>query len=425
MSAPAVLLVAYQCAPGQGSVSQIGWEWYARMASSPGLTLVTHVRNRPALEAAGAPLGASDILYIDTEWFAGPLYRLARRIFPRSEHSVFIVASLDYFVFDLCAYRQLRRRLADGAAWRLLHRVTPVTLAAPTCLGRLGLATVVGPLNCGLGQPAGFGASTRREGSALSRLRGATRMLDWLMASSARCSTILTASRAALASVPPRHRARCRMMCENGVDLQRFQVTPWPDAPGAGKPLRILFVGRLVGVKGLEMLLEACARLQLEGVALQLDVLGDGPMALPWQEQASQLGLDGSVHFHGAASMDAVAAGMRACHVLCLPSVRESGGAVLLEAMASARPVIALAFGGPAEIVNADVGALLPMSNPAQVSADLARTLADICRAPDAWRQRGLNGRKAVETQYSWPAKIAAARDLYRALVGEGAQPCR
>ena len=105
MSPQHILLVAYQCGPGMGSVSQIGWEWYARLSRECAVTLVTHVRNREALSQAQAPLPGSEIIYVDTEWFAGPLYRLARRIFPRSEHAVFMVSSLDYFVFDYAAYR--------------------------------------------------------------------------------------------------------------------------------------------------------------------------------------------------------------------------------------------------------------------------------------------------------------------------------
>src|SRR6185503_9918067 len=90
-SAPRVLLAAYQCGPGMGSVSQIGWEWYSRLSRRVAVTLITHIRNREALEAAGAPFNDSEIIYIDTEWFAGPLYRLAKKIFPASEHSVFLV----------------------------------------------------------------------------------------------------------------------------------------------------------------------------------------------------------------------------------------------------------------------------------------------------------------------------------------------
>ena len=67
MSSSAILLVAYQCGPGMGSVSQIGWEWYARLSEGRAVTLVTHERNRAALEAAGAPLPGTDILYVNTE----------------------------------------------------------------------------------------------------------------------------------------------------------------------------------------------------------------------------------------------------------------------------------------------------------------------------------------------------------------------
>ncbi|MGD9299603.1 MAG: glycosyltransferase family 4 protein, partial [Thiohalocapsa sp.] len=78
---------AYQCGPGMGSVSQIGWEWYSRTAARVPVTLLTHVRNRKALEARGAPLAGSEIIYVDTEWFAGPLYRFAKKLFPNSEHA--------------------------------------------------------------------------------------------------------------------------------------------------------------------------------------------------------------------------------------------------------------------------------------------------------------------------------------------------
>jgi glycosyltransferase involved in cell wall biosynthesis len=126
------------------------------------------------------------------------------------------------------------------------------------------------------------------------------------------------------------------------------------------------------------------------------------------------------VRFHGALPAAAVAEQMQACHVLCLPSVRESGGAVLLEAMASARPVIALDFGGPAEIVDDEVGALVAMHDPAQVTHDLAARLADLVARPEAWRQRGLAGRRRVEARYGWPAKIGAATALYAELRQRG-----
>lgn len=419
MNYPRVLLVAYQCGPGSGSVSQIGWEWYSRLCVDHDVTLVTHVRNRPALTAAGAPLSGSEIVYIDTEWFAGPLYRTARRLFPRSEHSVFLVSSLDYFVFDWVAYRTLRRKIKQGVSWDLLHRVTPVTQAAPTWLARLGLPTVIGPLNSGLSDPRGFGKVMRQESTWLVRLRVLSRLLDYLIGSSRRAAHILTASKATLESIPTRYRNRCRTMIENGVELARFVPTPWPKAPAPDRALEVLFVGRLIPVKALDLLLDAVARLTARGRLVALTVVGEGPMRQEWERYAADLGIADRVRFLGNLSGDEVSVHMRRCHVFCLPSVRESGGAVLLEAMASARPIIAMNFGGPAELVDPAVGALVELTTPNQAAEDIAAQLQAVIDNPEAWRRRGLAGRKRAESRYSWTAKVAAAARLYLEIATE------
>ena len=408
-----IIVAAYQCGPGLGSVSQIGWEWYSRLAREHEVTLVTHVRNREALAAAGAPLAGSRIVYIDTEWFAGPLYRLSRRLFPFSEHSVFMLSSLDYFLFDFQAWRVLAARMRQGERYSLVHRVTPITLAAPSWLGRLGLPVVLGPLNCGLDTPAGFESVLRKDAVWLTRLRGVGRLAAAFSGATRHAARILTATQATLASVPARHRPRCRMMVENGVDLERFRASAWPQPPSATEPLRVLFVGRLVPFKGVGMLLDAAALAAASGRPIEVTIVGSGPMEQAWRAQAAALGIERRVRFMGALPAEQVAAEMARCHVFCLPSVRESGGAVLLEAMACARPVIAVGFGGPAEIVDDEVGRLLAPVSAGQVTADLAAVLADVCADPATWRRRGIAGRRRAEQMFSWPAKVAGAAAVY------------
>lgn len=413
MSSPRILLVAYQCAPAMGSVSQIGWEWYRRLAQRAPVTLVTHQRNRPALAAAGAPLADSEVIYIDTEWFAGPLYRAARRLFPGSEHAVFLVSQLDYFVFDFVALRALKRRAGQ---WDIVHRVTPVTPSAPTRLASLGLPTVIGPLNGGLPAAApAFRGLAREDGAALRLLRVWPRLLDAMFGSTRRAARILSATDATRASVPDRHRGKVVPMLENGVDLTRFAATPWPPAPSAGNPLRVLFVGRMVPIKGVPMLLEALARVACQ-VPVQLDLIGDGPLRATLQQQARSLGLDDAVRFLGAADLDTVAQALRAAHVLCLPSVRESGGAVLLEAFASARPAIAIRFGGPGELVDEELGVAIAPTSHEAVVAEIAAALLDITVNPAQWRARGEAARARAATSYDWEAKIDAMLALYSEL---------
>jgi glycosyltransferase involved in cell wall biosynthesis len=405
-------------------VSQIGWEWFTGMAAQRPVTLVTHVRNRPAIEAA-PDRPVAEVLYIDTEWFAGPLYRLSRRLFPHSEHSVFLVSQIDYFVFDAVALRQLRAHLRAGADWALVHVVTPVTLSAPTRLGKLGLPLVRGPLNCGLPLPSGFPDILKREGSILAHLRVLPRAVEAVLGSLRSSAAILVATRATRASVPANARQRCVPMLENAVHLSRFEAAAALPAPGPGIPLRVSFVGRMIPFKAMQLLLHAMARLREQGVPVQLSAGGSGPMLAEWQALAQQLGLAQAVEWRGNVALDEVAGLMQGSHVFCLPSIRESGGAVLLEAMACARPVIGLDFGGPAEVVDDEVGWKLPMPDAESVIAGLVKVLLGIVSDPEAAAAKGRRGRERVLARYTWPAKMQAASDLYEQVLRRRAAPAQ
>jgi glycosyltransferase involved in cell wall biosynthesis len=419
IAAPRLLLSAYQCGPGMGSVSQIGWHWYSRLARRLPTTLFTHVRNRAAITAAGGPIDGSQIEYVDTEWFAGPLYRLASRLFRKSEHAVFLVSSLDFYVYDQAALRIARARSADGSPWDIVHAPTPVSPLAATRLYRLGLPVVLGPWNGNLGLPPGFHDILRADSTWLYPVRNLGRVVDALVGGTRHATAILTATRATWAGIPSRHRHLCVPMLENGVELATFPPAPWPAPPGvAGEPLRLVFVGRLVPFKGVGMLLDAVAKVTPE-IPIRLRIVGDGPMAGAWREQTARLGLGERVSFTGNLPPAAVAAELRAAHAMCLPSVRESGGAVLLEAMACARPVIAIGFGGPAEIVDDRVGRCLPATSSGEVVAALVEALRDLVRHPADWRRRGEAGRVSAESRYDWDAKVEAAVRFYRDLLAD------
>lgn len=438
---PRLLLSAYQCGPGMGSVSQIGWHWYSRLARRLPVTLLTHSRNRAAIDAAGGPVGESRILYVDTEWFAGPLYRFASRIFRSSEHAVFLVSSLDFYVYDRDALRIARKEALDGMAWDLVHAPTPVSPLAATRLHRLGLPVVLGPWNGNLGLPPGFRDILRKDSAWLYPIRHLGRLFDAILGGTRHASVLLTATKSTTAGIPTRYHHLCVPMLENGVELETFTAAPWPaaprsapkdvpkDAPGikssveasveAGfdvEPLRLVFVGRLVPFKGVGMLIDAVARLSAE-IPVVLSIVGEGPMAGEWRAQVARLGLTAQVRFTGNLPPRDVAGEMHAAHVFCLPSVRESGGAVLLEAMACARPVIAVGFGGPAEIVDETVGVALPPTGPEAVVEGFVAALRDVVRNPETWRRRGETGRHRAEERYSWDAKVDLAIALYRDLL--------
>lgn len=408
MKPPRLLLSAYQCAPGQGSVSQIGWEWYSRMARRCPVTLVTHVRNRPFLEAAGAPLKGSEVIYIDTEWFAGPLYSLSRRLFPRSEHSVFLFSSLDFYVFDQQALRQLLPRRTE---WDLVHIVTPVSPSAHSRLTQLGLPMVRGPLNGGLKTPQNFPEFMKADSAWLYSVRDLAKPLQSLLSRKMPAKT-LSANRSTDNALSSREREYMLRMPEIAVDANTYRPGTWPGLPC---PVKILFVGRLIPAKALPLLFDA-----MKGLSAELTVIGDGPMRSDWEAKALAQNLN--VRFLGACGPRQIEAELAAAHVFCLPSVRESGGAVLLEAMSAARPVIAVNYGGPAELVNEEVGFLVDAQDPITVSNGIANALLDIVAHPEKWRAKGLAGRRYILQQHTWERRMDVGLGLYSQILGRQTQ---
>ncbi len=137
----------------------------------------------------------------------------------------------------------------------------------------------------------------------------------------------------------------------------------------------VLFVGRLVPVKGISDLLEAVKRLAERRPRLQAALVGDGPLRAHVEALVNQFGLEGRVRLPGVRPIQEIAQWMAACDVLCLPSRSEGCPNVVLEAMACGRPVVASAVGGVPELVAPECGILVPPADPARLAAALDEAL--------------------------------------------------
>ena len=146
---------------------------------------------------------------------------------------------------------------------------------------------------------------------------------------------------------------------------------PVYDQPNAedGERDGLLFVGRLVSVKGADLAIEALRRLRERGVETTLTICGDGPERDALERQARKAGLGEVVTFKGWTEPDELATHYRRGKLLLVPSRYEPFGIVALEAIASGCPVVAAETGGLPEAVG-DCGLLVPL--------DDASALADV-----------------------------------------------
>jgi glycosyltransferase involved in cell wall biosynthesis len=164
-----------------------------------------------------------------------------------------------------------------------------------------------------------------------------------------------------------------------GVDRDRFHPGDRGEArrrlglPAEGRVL--LSVGRLVPVKGLDVLLAACARLRDAGLAFRLNILGDGPLRGALQAQAAALGLAGAVTFAGAVRHEELPDWYRAADMVVLASRSEGIPNVLREALACGTPFVASRVGGIPELAAGSGNRLVPPEDAPALAAALAESL--------------------------------------------------
>jgi glycogen synthase len=135
------------------------------------------------------------------------------------------------------------------------------------------------------------------------------------------------------------------------------------------------------------------------------------------------MSLTGRVQFHGWVAQAAAAELLRSSDIMVLPSMRECGGAVVLEAMASGVPVIATKWGGPTDYIAQDTGILIPPETPDEFVGRLADAIIWMADNPDVRVKIGHAARRRVQELYDWQVKAKALLQIYQNVVNNDATP--
>jgi len=189
----------------------------------------------------------------------------------------------------------------------------------------------------------------------------------------------------------------------HGLDLGRWAPATAPRAPG---PCRILAVGRLIPIKGFDVLIDAAALLRQRGVDAALELVGEGEAAPALEAKARTLGLADRVRLVGARRPDEVREAMRTwADVVAVPSRLDRLPNVVAEALACGRPVVATSVGGIAELVtHGETGLLVAPDDAAALADALARLAAD----PALCVRLGAAGRARVEAVFDADVNVRA-----------------
>lgn len=345
-----VLMSAYACEPGRGSEPGAGWAWACAAARDHEVWVLTHVTNAAWIDAAlASDHRLADRLhpvYLQNARWARPLRRRGPTRF------------LYYLLWQLTRCRQEGRRLHSVVGFDVCHHVTyaadwmPAGVSAvrdvPFVWGPVGGSATTG----GIRLWARLGARALVVEALRAAVLGAARTLVGRPLAR-RASTVLGQNAdvaAALAPTPVVVQPNVALDIDGGR----------PERAERSSNRTAVYAGRLLAWKGLRLALAALRR--PEASTWRLEVYGDGPESRRLERLVGRWKLSDRVRFHGARPREELLGALEDADVFLFPSLHDSAGWSVAEAIAVGCPVLCLDTGGPPTLVGVEDGVVVPLS---------------------------------------------------------------
>lgn len=421
MSRLRILVLGPSCDPESISIAFVSYCHAAALAELHEVTLVIESPTENNVRRANAPFRAIEVVRMSL------LERIQawsiRRIF-KYNYDTQMRTAFSYFfavAFEWGAWRQLRRRIFAGE-FDIVLRVVPITAVLPSpfafFLRKGPIPFVIGPLNGGLPWPPGF-SQLKRQKEWISGLRNLYRYLPFARSTYRYAAAIIAASSQTCAEFA-RYRDKLFFVPENGVS--RALCSGGSHSPKPSAKLKLLFVGGLVPRKACDLALRAAAPL-LRGDLAEFTVLGDGPERGRLEQLARSLEIEKAVSFYGWVSRTEVLEHMRSADVFVFPTVRDFGGGVVFEALASGAVPVVVDFGGPGDIVNSEVGCKVPLTNEDDVVVQMEKILTDLAHNRQRLEQLRQNGIAYARECLTWEAKAETVTRVLEWAARQGPKP--
>ena len=392
-----VLLAVYACVPDRGTEPGFGWNWAHHLAAAGvQVTALTRMENRPEIWRHQST----------NNWPTGLTFE-----FVDSGLKHLRPATMSHYaVWQYRAF--LRARELDYANdYDLVHHATYGSLQSPSWLWRLEKPFILGPVGGGQVAHSAF-RSQFRNAWRKERLREAlVRMAVFSplhRAIAKRTCLLLATNQETLWMARRMGFQNIEMFLDSGLPAEYYakQVSRRTLSSHA----RLLWVGRLLPRKGVQLALDALAA---TSNPVELTILGDGPLGSEMQQWITERRLQNRVNWFGEVTWDKVRQAYQSHDGFLFTSLRDSFGSQLLEAMSQGLPVITLDHQGSRDFVPYNAGIKVPV-------ADLEGTTNGLAGALDAFANLSTSNRAKMghigfsfAKQHSWQQKAATMISLY------------
>jgi glycosyltransferase involved in cell wall biosynthesis len=421
-----ILIVAEHASVQFGGEAALPFHYF-RVLRARGIPvwMICHSRTRDELEAYFG--SNASIFFVQDSALHKLLYRIGKHLPDRISY-----ITTGFISRTACqiSQRKLAINLIKTENISVVHQPIPVSPKEPSIMSNMGAPVIIGPMNGGMSYPDGFGGrSSKLELLSVKIGRKASSLLGLVFPGKRDADVLLVANDRTAKALPKTKKPKVKTLIENGVDLKLWSkraLSSTREEPVLQAPCKEVVsfaaMGRMIPLKALDVLIDAFKLLtyRTNGVAINLTLIGDGAQRDSLMHQCAQLGIaivdattKQGVYFAGWRSQPECAELLENIDVLVMASLHECGGAVVLEAMALAKPVICTAWGGPLDYCDASTSILIKPVSRAQLVNDFANAMETLANQPELRRQLGYGGQARVVKEFDWERKVDKILEIY------------
>ena len=410
-----ILYIAYSCDPYSGSEDKIGWNIPAKSAQSNNVYVITKEEHRENIEKylKENPIKNISFRYVDIS----PIYKKAFKSFLYSGR---------LNIWHKKAF-QVAQEICSEHSIDIIHQITPIEFRSIGKYGKIdGIKFVCGPLGGGEYVPDGLKAYTKGHRiieSVRTIVNRWYRFKQKVGSTYSQCDYVMLANKETRDFLNIESNDRClyneKPVTEIAVDEN--DIAERKDKTASEKTV-FLSAGRMIYRKGYSFLLDALEQLPSE-LDYELRIVGDGPESEQLKRRCDMSDkLKNHVAFIGKIPFSAMSDEYAKADAFILPSIRETTGSVLLEAMSKGLPVITIGKFGGGELINDNSGWLYSGNTKQEYIDGLKSCIIDCITNPQKAIRKGENARLEAQ-KHTWDEKIKHYDEIYRSLLKTGNMP--
>lgn len=372
--------------------------------------LIAHHRNKANLEEL-FDKDKEVIFFIEDSIYHRAIWNIGK-IFPSAIRTILFNTALN--LLNEVFQSRLIRKLVDKGLVDIIHQPIPVSPKTPSSLFGFGVPVVIGPMNGGMSYPPGYEEFENKiTQHFISFARQIAILLNLLIPGKLRAAALLVANERTQLALPIKEHPKVIKLVENGVDLSVWRSTVEKQRCHADDEFRLAFMGRLIALKAMDITINALKIAREKGANVTLDIIGDGEERARLEFLCQSLNLSSVVRFHGFLPQPECALVLQDADALILNSLRECGGAVVLEAMSLGLPVIASDWGGPADYLDSSCGILVSPVPRFDFAVRLSDAILELVNNPESCREMGEAGRRKIHAEFDWEKKVDRMVEVY------------